>query len=153
MRSRQTNIGHRFAPGPVPALFALAASFLLLSCEGNSGFPGISGPDQRAWVANEPIQCLGNPWEQDWLERHANDYSAYPMDQAAQNTILTEYYSRQGVRIYTIVSIPKYQGTCDACGCPRGDMLYLLVGRDDTREMIQLGYRLEEPRWFAPTRP
>ena len=34
----------------------------------------------QTWVAIEPIQCLGNPWEQDWLDNNNGEYDAYPKD-------------------------------------------------------------------------
>ena len=32
----------------------------------------------QVWVSIDPIQCLGNPWEQDWLLTH--EYDEYPKD-------------------------------------------------------------------------
>ena len=120
------------------------AGFLLQSCDGNGG---LLGSRARAWVAIEPIQCLGNSWERDWLERHGNNYGGYPRDMDSQKTIIWEYYGRLGIGVDAVVSRPKYQVTCDACGCPRGDTLFLLVDEQSAGAMVCLGYRREEPRW------
>jgi hypothetical protein len=103
-------------------------------------------PREEVWVATEPVQCLGNPWEQDWLARHGNNYGAYPRDIDSQKTVLVEYYARFGVRVKNTISIVTHPVTCAACTCPRGDTLYLLVPEDDANTMILLGYRREEPQ-------
>jgi len=121
--------------------FTVAGLALLPSCDGGGG---LLAP-YRTWVATEPVQCLGNPWERDWLERHGNDYEAYPRDPASQNAIVREYYARFGVDITDIVSIPKYQVVCAACSCPRGDTFYLYVRDRDVGTMLFLGYRREAP--------
>lgn len=128
------------------ALFTVAGLALFPSCDGGGG---LLTPD-RTWVATEPIQCLGNPWEEDWLERHGNNYSAYPQDKGSQNAIVREYYARLGVEVTDIISVPKYQAVCLACVCARGDVLYLLVRDEDVGTMLVLGFRRESPYWPHP---
>jgi len=108
--------------------------------------PGITqAPVERAWVAIEPIQCLGNPWERDWLASHQGDYASYPRNKPAEFQIIKDYYRRQGVVVYQAATRDRYQAVCLACSCPEGFTLYLEVRRPDVRTMIGLGYREESP--------
>jgi len=88
------------------------------------------------------VQCLGNPWEQDWLESQGNDYSAYPKGQEAE--VITDYYEKQGVTVFDVRSEPKYEVVCMACSCPRGDVLKLEVSGSDVDPMLALGFMLSE---------
>jgi hypothetical protein len=127
----------------IPGLVLFAAiAVSALSCDGGGL---LLSPQKDVWVATEPVQCLGNAWEQDWLARHGNDYGAYPRDLDSQKTIMVRYYAKFGVSVKEIESIVKFPVTCLACACPRGDTLYLLVPEDDANTMIFLGYRREEP--------
>ena len=97
-------------------------------------------PQQKnMWVEIAPIQCLGNPWEQDWLKSHADNYSGYPKDREFE--VIKDYYKRQGIVILDVKSRQKYEVVCLACTCPRGDALYLLVNAIDSEKMLALGYK------------
>jgi len=123
-------------------LLTLTALLTIPSCEGGGG--ALLLPN-RTWVAIDPVQCLGNPWEMDWLAHHANDYLAYPRDIDSQLAIVREYYARIGVDIDQSLSVPNGLGVCDACSCPRGDTIYLHVRDRDLRTMLVLGFRVETP--------
>lgn len=123
-------------------LAVVPAALLLPACDGRGG---LLRPPEEEWVAMEPVQCLGNPWERDWIERHGNDPQRYPRDRDSVNRIIADYYGRLGVEVRAVVSLPRYDVVCLACSCPRGDTLYLLV--DDARPMLDLGFRREFPGW------
>ncbi|MEE9270920.1 MAG: hypothetical protein V3V49_11745 [Candidatus Krumholzibacteria bacterium] len=114
-------------------------------------FPDPSLDPNRVWVAIEPIQCLGNPWEQDWLKSNEDSYSAYPKDPTRQGLtpeefeIIKDFYSRQGVVVFEGETRPKYDNVCLACSCPEGHTLYLWVRAGDVETMISFGYRVESP--------
>jgi len=103
------------------------------------------------WVATDPIQCLGNPWEQDWLAANNWDYGSYPGDpvtpelEPEELKIITDYYDRQGVRILSAETVQQNNNVCQSCSCPLGYTLYLLVPGDDVRTMLDSGFRLETP--------
>jgi len=103
------------------------------------------------WVAIEPVQCLGNPWEQDWLEKHGWDYHSYPKNPARPGLepeefeIIQDYYDRGGVAVFEGRTAPKYDNVCLACSCPEGHTLYLLVRDQDVEAMVGWGYRVEQP--------
>jgi hypothetical protein len=97
------------------------------------------------WVAIDPIQCLGNPWEQDWLEKHDDDYESYPRDWESRKRIIWNYYRELGVRILDITAYRTMDAVCEACSCPEGYTLYLYVVDRHVRTMLALGFRLEEP--------
>ena len=105
-------------------------------------------PD-RVWVATEPIQCLGNPWEQDWLASHDGQYPkdySKPGLEPEEIAIIRDYYERQGVTVFRVTTRGKYEVVCAACSCPEGYSLYLEVQDEDLEEMLSFGYREELPK-------
>jgi len=133
-------------PAPIILSCLILASLFFQSCDNNGG---ILKPGDEIWVATEPVQCLSNAWERDWLDRHGNDYSSYPLDPDSQLAIIRNYYSGFGVKVGAIISVPRYDVVCLACSCPRGDTLYLEVDEEGAETMIGLGYRRESPAWFV----
>ncbi len=98
----------------------------------------------NSWVEIDPIQCLGNPWEIDWLK----DNDDYPRDvhtlelEQGEEDIIKEYYLKQGVSILKVESEWTHDIVCEACSCPQGYTLYLLVS--DVDKMIKLGHKISE---------
>jgi len=133
-------------------LTILVLSFISLTgCDSiDRGVP-ILDPSNDTWVATDPIQCLGNPWEQDWLESHNQDHASYPGDPLTpeldpkEMEIITDYYERQGVRILAGETVQQDDNVCLSCACPLGYTLYLLVPGEDVVTMLDLGFRLEMP--------
>ncbi len=123
-------------------ILTLTAPVFFSSCDGGGG--ALLLPN-RTWVAIDPVQCLRNPWEMDWLARHSNDYLAYPREIDSQLIIIKLYYSRLGVDVDEALSILKYDAVCEACSCPRGDTIYLHVRDRDLRTMLSQGFRVEAP--------
>jgi hypothetical protein len=127
----------------------------LASCSSDdpakSQLPAAKNVLEETWVAAEPIQCLENPWEQDWLENHGWDYEGYPKDpttpqlEPEEFVIIQGYYERQGVVVFEGENAPKYEEVCLACNCPEGQTLYLRVRHEDVPTMVSLGYRVESP--------
>lgn len=103
-------------------------------------------PDvERVWVAGEPIQCLSNVWEQDWIEKHGGDASLYPTDIAEQNKIIDAFFTQQGADVSSIARRQLDGAVCLACSCPAGYTLYLEIPEDAVELMSQYGFRLEAP--------
>lgn len=94
--------------------------------------------DEKVWVAVKPVQCLGNPWEKDWLERHPNEN--YPIQD--ERKILRAYFGANGVTILDIRRKPFVQGThlCQTCNCERGDTLFLSVNASEAPLLRTYGY-------------
>ena len=138
-------------------LFVLLAYAVAGGCTGDeSPPPEVSAPDpiltaEDVWVATAPIQCLGNPWERDWLDAHGGDYAGYPKDphtpglEPEEIEIIRDFYKRQGVVVSDVTSTRWDHAVCLACSCPEGYTLYLLVRPEDVETMIAFGYRKEEP--------
>ncbi len=101
--------------------------------------------ENKTWVATNPIQCLGNPWERAWLDEHDDDYDSYPRDRGEQYTIIREYYGDMDVQIFSIITLQTYDIVCCACSCAAGYTLYLLVHENDVPAMLELGYRVSAP--------
>ncbi|GMQ82581.1 MAG: hypothetical protein BMS9Abin05_2035 [Rhodothermia bacterium] len=125
---------------------------LLLVLNGLAGCL-ISDVDEttETWMSIAPIQCLGNPWELDWLASHDNDYESYPADPSTpelefgEKAIILDYYARQGVRIKELKSKQWDGAVCLACSCPAGYTLFALVDDVDLDRMCELGFDLTEP--------
>ena len=92
------------------------------------------------WVSTDPIQCLGNSWEQDWLAQHDNDFSQYPRDEAGRLRIFREFFEEQGVNIHKIEVTFPYNGTCNGCACPRGDRISSLIDEAALPIMLEWGF-------------
>ena len=103
------------------------------------------GHGQRVWVAIEPVQCLGNSWERDWLAKHDQNYSGYPRGREGEFAVIKAYFENVGIPVHALASRPKYTIVCCACSCPRGDTLYLLVNAQDVPRMTDMGFRREAP--------
>jgi hypothetical protein len=111
-----------------------------------------SAESARAWVATEPVQCLTNPWEADWVQDHPGE--TYPRDLNSwprrltdeEVAIITDYYAELGVTVYGADTREKARTICAACNCEEGFTLFLLVGESDVETMIGLGYRRAAPK-------
>lgn len=97
----------------------------------------------RVWVFIDPIQCLGNPWEQAWLEEHNDDYDAYPKSEEDRLKIFVHYYEIRSVEIYKIKQTYPYEDVCASCACPRGDRIRCLIHEDDVEQMVAWGFEEE----------
>ncbi|MEK6851489.1 MAG: hypothetical protein AABY30_03010 [Candidatus Thermoplasmatota archaeon] len=84
----------------------------------------------------DPIQCLGNPWEQDWLRRNNGTWGDYPQEWEAQRAIITDYYARLGIRVLAARRDWWDRPVCEACSCPAGYTLYLLVPDEDVADIV-----------------
>jgi hypothetical protein len=94
----------------------------------------------KVWVIIKPLQCLDNPWEQDWLAKHKRKIAKYPRQD--ERKIIKAFFAAKGVTVWDIRSRPYVQGTplCKTCGCARGDTLYLSVNGSNVPLMKSLGY-------------
>lgn len=132
-------------------IYAIACSFLavalLAGCGSDSPVRPPNG-EQFSWVAIDPIQCLGNPWEQDWLEKHDWDYTSYPWDADRQLAIIEDYYRRMGIGIYESRRYRTAVLVCCACSCANGYTVYLDVCSEDVPLLLTMGFRLEHPVRF-----
>jgi len=97
----------------------------------------------------EPVQCLGNPWEQDWLEVHGMKYEDYPRGrprqlEAEEKEIIRSFFEKEGIRIYKIEGIPFPDSVmvCDACDCPQGYTLEVWAAPGDTARLRTFGFKI-----------
>ena len=129
------DLGRIRAGNAKPLLWMLLVSWALpFSCQEREDLP---------WVSVDPIQCLGNSWEQDWLARHNNDFSQYPHDEAGRFRIYREFFEKQGMTIHSIEVTFPYNAVCLACGCPRGDRISCLIDEAGLPTMLEWGFRVE----------
>jgi len=78
--------------------------------------------DKKIWIEIDPIQCLENPWEKDWIENNLDE--DYPRDNALhfseiEENILKEFYKKKGITIFDIKP-ETYSGDfeiCESCSC------------------------------------
>ncbi len=100
-------------------------------------------PDRpgAAWVSIDPIQCMGNPWEEDWLRSHDNGtWQQYPPDWESRRMIIMDYYAGIGLPVLDARQDSWNDEVCDACSCPAGYTLYLQVWDHQVDDFVALGY-------------
>lgn len=90
----------------------------------------------------DPIQCLGNPWEIQWLETHT--YEEYPQNEVEQLKIFTDYYQDRGVNIYDVYVENLGDIVCAACFCSNGQRIFCLIDKDDADFMLASGFSYYE---------
>ena len=109
---------------------------LLVWLSGPSAFlPNAQG---RAWVEIDPIQCGGNPWEL-WQQETGVAY-----DMSEPDIIKLYYREKENIEISEVKSRQTHDIVCEACICPRGDTLYLLVNNSSVQQMLSLGYQISK---------
>jgi len=100
--------------------------------------------DGRIWMSIDPVQCLGNEWEQDWLEHTGNNYEVWTdLSEAEQLEIFKVFYEGQGVIIHELDVTYPYEDVCLACSCPRGDRIHILVDAGNLEQMLDWGFDLD----------
>lgn len=93
---------------------------------------------EKELVYIDPIQCLGNPWDAEWLESH--DVEDYPQTESGRLQIFTDYYEKQGVTMFDVYSKWVYNATCDGCNCPTGERYYCSVDESDVGFLLESGF-------------
>lgn len=106
-----------------------------------------------AWMKTEPIQCLGNDWEKDWLERNNETEDAYPKGkpreiEPVEAAIIQNYFEKQGITVADLdyEPFPEDQMVCEACTCPDGYTLYLQIAEGDRDKMREFGFERASDR-------
>ena len=122
----------------------------LWSCN-NSKESAQQAPAETIWMVTQPVQCLGNPWEEAWLLANDQKAAAYPRGEvrvveAEEAAIIRQFFEDKGIAVYAVKGVPFPEGTmvCDACHCPQGYDLYLQVHPDKQ-------HQLQEEYGFKPT--
>jgi len=113
----------------------LVLLFTTISCNNHSA----DSEENEIWVYIDPIQCLSNPWEQEWLENHNNDFDAYnQLSEAEKQTVFVDYYGDLGIDIYDFYKTEPYESACSACVCPTGERYHCLIDESDQQSLIDL---------------
>ncbi len=105
------------------------------------------------WLSINPVQCLTNPWESDWIGQDGNDFAKYPRGdilviENAEKQIITDYYATQGITIIDIFSqtfeekFGEPMAICAACSCAQGYILYININQSDVDKLEALGFAL-----------
>ena len=103
-------------------------------------------PDEKnIWVSMNPIKCLGNPWEFDWLKKNQGKYEQYPIGDTKkidenEIEIIKKFYRDEKINIFDIKSNPIEEDICTACNCPQGYKLYILISEKDVEKMTNIGW-------------
>lgn len=81
----------------------------------------------------EALQCE-NPWT-----GHGGAQGA--AGSAEEGNQIRSYYAEQGVTMSDVRFEHVYEGTCAACGCPRGDWAITTVLGEDVEQAQSLGWQ------------
>lgn len=104
----------------------------------------------KTWVEIDPIQCLGNPWEQDWLKSHNNDYHSYPHSAYSEgiddgeSIIIKDFYKKQGITVFDVRSGYGDKVIWASCSSSTGYTLYLMVSESSVDKMLNLNYTMSQ---------
>ena len=98
--------------------------------------------DNSIWVEIDPVQCLGNSWELDWIKNNPN--KEYPRGhilviEKEEKEIIKNYYEKQGISILNIKSeeyTPDF-AVCEFCSCPQGYTLYIQINKKDLQAILE----------------
>ena len=105
--------------------------------------------NDKVWVIVRPVQCLGNPWEKEWLAHHPHQDAKYP--RAKELDLMRKFFSKKQVRIHDVRRKPyEGQGVCQTCACARGDVFYFLIYAEDVPQMVNMGYTERIPAADVP---
>ena len=94
--------------------------------------PILQDQEGRRWLEIDPEQCAG--W---WLDNERN----------LSIPAINKYYSERGFEIYNAKTISFEQkfgylpAICEACSCPEGFTLYVLVDEADVEALLEIGHR------------
>jgi len=102
---------------------------------------------EKTFVSIDPVQCSSNPWEQ-WFAESGTEFcpEGSQCKPVSENEVITRYFEKvHGITVYSVESYQKYDLVCDACSCPRGDELRLLVNITDVEKMEALGWKEVKP--------
>lgn len=120
-------------------LLAIVGAFLFLISENQSDKKIL---EKKVWIKIEPIQCGGNPWEIDYHQK-SNRMEHFRTQNSGEKgiTIIKNYYDKKGIVILDGVmeNFPDI-AVCEACDCPDGYTLYLLIHAYDLTKMQEFGY-------------
>ena len=115
-------------------LIIIPFGILIQSCEN----------EDSKWVTIDPIQCMGNPWEQAWLQENNNSHDLWTeMGDQDKLDVFEEFYNNKGIVIYNIKCTEPHEDTCAACSCPRGDRIHCHIHEDDVDQMLEWGFEIE----------
>lgn len=121
----------------------------MLGCKPGKDSSSSSG--DQVWLWTDPVQCLTNPWESNWLSEGGREYQDYPIGdnlivEEEEAEIIKGYFlEKEKVTIHDLYS-RKYeevglsQSVCEACHCPQGYRLFVLVDQDKMKLMEEKGF-------------
>lgn len=115
-------------------LIILPLLLLITFCEG----------DGKIWMSIDPVQCLGNDWELDWLSKNNNNFDLWAqMTEEEQLQVFKEYFENRGVVIHDMDVTQPYEEVCLECDCPRGDRIHVLVDDAHLNQLLSWGFVLD----------
>ena len=98
--------------------------------------------EEGVWLFIDGVQCLTNPWEQDWLRNHNGDY---PLNRSKKVAIFRDYYAGKGLAILDArLGGDGKTSSCLACGCSSGERYYALADGTDEGAFLDLGFERED---------
>lgn len=129
------------------SIFTLLIAVAAFSTGCGSSKKSATEDPTSVWMETDPIQCLANPWEEDWLSKPGRDYGDYPIGnqrvvEEPESEIIRDFFKRHGITVYEVISkpYPDDMAVCEACTCPAGYTLYLRVPLSDTEKLSTFNF-------------
>jgi hypothetical protein len=118
--------------------------------DGESDLSGAVGPGTGVVAVRWPEQqCLGNPWEQDWLTSEGATAEEYPAAESDRLAIFEDYWRAQGLLVFqpSVIPAPEGQVNTGSCEDDTGRQFEALLPEGQLDEALTAGFS-EAP---APT--
>ena len=92
------------------------------------------------WMKIDPVQCQMNPWEQGAPAVQQGE------DRAKREEALLRDYLEKKVSVSMLGYMQKrtMENVCDACSCPRGDTIWIMIDEDDSAKLAPQGWKPAE---------
>lgn len=133
------------------SLFLIIIALLAGCAASDTSQHNAAEQEEALWLSTQPVQCLQNPWEEEWMSNHPEE--TYPKGtprtlEEAEKTIIKKYFEALGLTIYDVKGVPFPEGTmvCEACHCPDGYTLFLQVAAADATVLrTEFGFKYQAP--------
>jgi hypothetical protein len=123
----------------------LLIALLLVACDdddsSDASEAGTATSAPGATLIYREVQCLGNPWEGDWVA--SNPGRQLPDDEPARRAIFESYWRRQGIDVTNISRrrSPGGEVVCLGCNCPTGFEWAVQVPPNQVSAALARGFR------------
>ncbi len=100
-----------------------------------------ASPQPGVAVVYREAQCLGNPWEEDWLDH--NPGARFPSHGPTRQMIFEDYWRDHGLELAEVRReryLKDEEVVCQGCDCPTGFEWRASLPEDDLDRALSAGF-------------